>query len=60
MILNLVPIERPRNKLYPCKISKDMASVNVFAEKQADKQTDQKLYAPDLSMRGQRKVYNLS
>jgi hypothetical protein len=31
--------------------SKDMANVKVFA----DRQTDQKLYAPDLSIRGHKK-----
>jgi hypothetical protein len=34
--------------------SKDMANVKVFA----DKQTGQKLYAPDLSIRGHKKNYN--
>ena len=29
-----------------------MANVEVFAEKQMDKRTDQKLYAPDISMQG--------
>ena len=29
-----------------------MAHVKVFADKQTDKRTDQKLYAPDLSIRG--------
>ena len=32
--------------------SKDMANVKVFADKQTDKRTGQKLYSPDLSMRG--------
>ena len=32
--------------------SKDMANVKVFAGKQTDKWTGQKLYAPDLSMQG--------
>ena len=39
--------------------SKDMANVKVFADRQTDKQTDrrtgQKLYAPDLSIRGHKK-----
>ena len=29
-----------------------MANVKVFADKQTDKRTGQKLYSPDLSMRG--------
>jgi hypothetical protein len=39
--------------------SKDMVNVKVFADRQTDKQTDrrtgQKLYAPDLSIRGHKK-----
>ena len=43
--------------------SKDMANVKVFADRQTDRQTDkqtnrrtgQKLYAPDLSIRGIKK-----
>ena len=43
-----------------CYQSTDMANVNVFADKQTDKKTQgqtdsQKLYAPDLSMRGHKK-----
>ena len=41
--------------------SKAMAHVKVFVDKQInkmmDKQTGQKLYAPDLSMRGHKKKY---
>ena len=44
--------------------SKDMANVKVFADRQTDRQTDkqtdrrtgQKLYAPDLSIRGHKKL----
>jgi hypothetical protein len=38
--------------------SKDMANVKVFCrqtDKQTDRQTGQKLYAPDLSIRGYKK-----
>jgi hypothetical protein len=31
--------------------SKDMANVKVFADRQTNRQTGQKLYAPDLSIR---------
>jgi ribosome-associated protein YbcJ (S4-like RNA binding protein) len=31
---------------------KDMANVKVFADGQTDRRTGQKLYAPDLSIRG--------
>jgi hypothetical protein len=34
------------------KHSKDMANVKVFADRQTDRRTGQKLYAPDLSIRG--------
>jgi hypothetical protein len=37
--------------------SKDMANVKVFADRQTDKQTGKKLYAPDLSIRGHKKIY---
>jgi hypothetical protein len=33
--------------------SKDMANVKVFADRQTDRRTGQKLYAPDLSIRYQ-------
>jgi hypothetical protein len=37
--------------------SKDMANVKVFADRQTDKHTDsQKLYAPDLLIRGHKKI----
>jgi hypothetical protein len=40
--------------------SKDMANVKVFADRQTGGQTDrrtgQKLYAPDLSIRGHKKL----
>jgi hypothetical protein len=39
--------------------SKDMANVHdvrVFADKHTDRRTGQKLYAPDLSIRGHKKV----
>ena len=32
-----------------------MANVKIFADKQTDKRTGQKLYAPDLSMWGHKK-----
>jgi hypothetical protein len=32
--------------------SKDMANVKVFADRQTTRQTGQKLYAPNLSIRG--------
>ena len=32
-----------------------MANVHVFADKQTDRRTGQKLYAPDQSMRGHKK-----
>jgi hypothetical protein len=32
--------------------SKDMANVKVFADKQTDRRTGQKLYVPDLSIQG--------
>jgi hypothetical protein len=32
--------------------SRDMANVKVFADRQTNRQTGQKLYAPDLSIRG--------
>jgi hypothetical protein len=32
--------------------SKDMTNVKVFADRQTNRQTGQKLYAPDLSIRG--------
>jgi hypothetical protein len=35
--------------------SKDMANVKVFADRQTDRRTGQKLYAPDLSIRGHKK-----
>ena len=41
-----------KSKEYP---SKDMANVKVFADKETNKQTGQKLYALDLSMRGHKK-----
>jgi hypothetical protein len=31
---------------------KDMANVKVFEDRQTDRRTGQKLYAPDLSIRG--------
>jgi hypothetical protein len=41
--------------------SKDMADVKVFADRQIDKQTDrrtgQKLYAPDLLIRGHKNTF---
>ena len=37
----------------------DMANVKVFANKQTDKRTGQKLYTPDLSMRGGGGVKNI-
>jgi hypothetical protein len=41
-----------------------MANVKVFADRQTDKQTDrrtgQKLYAPDLSIRGHKKTVQYS
>jgi hypothetical protein len=37
--------------------SKDMANVKVFADRQTkDRQTGQKLYAPDLSIRGHKNI----
>ena len=36
--------------------SKAMATVNVFEDKQMDKQTGQSMYPPDLSMRGHKNV----
>jgi hypothetical protein len=36
--------------------SKDMANVKVFADRQTDRQTGQKLYATDLLIRGHKKV----
>jgi hypothetical protein len=35
--------------------SKDMANVKVFADRQTNRPTGQKLYAPDLSIRGHKK-----
>ena len=35
---------------------KDMANVEVFADKESDKRTGQKLYGPNLSMMGHNKV----
>jgi hypothetical protein len=35
--------------------SKDMANIEVFADRQTDRRTGQKLYAPDLSIRGHKK-----
>jgi hypothetical protein len=35
--------------------SKDMTNVKVFADRQTDRQTGQKLYAPDFSIRGHKK-----
>jgi hypothetical protein len=32
--------------------SKDMANVKVFADRQTNRRTGQKLYSPDLSIRG--------
>jgi hypothetical protein len=34
--------------------SKNMANVKVFADRQTNRRTGQKLFAPDLSMRGQK------
>jgi hypothetical protein len=36
--------------------SKDRANVKVFADRQADRRTSQKLYAPDLSIWGHKNV----
>ena len=36
--------------------SKDMANVSAFADKQTDKWTGQKLYAPDLSIQGHKNL----
>ena len=36
--------------------SKDMTNVKVFADKQTDKLRGQKLYTPDLSMQGHKKM----
>ena len=33
-----------------------MANVKIFADKQTDKRTGQKLYAPGLSMRGHKNL----
>ena len=45
-----------------CYQSKDMANVKKFADKQTDGRTDaqtgQKLFAPDLSMRGHKKSFD--
>jgi hypothetical protein len=35
-----------------------MANVKVFADRQTDRWTGQKLYAPDLSIRGHKKQEN--
>jgi hypothetical protein len=35
-----------------------MANVKVFADRQTDRRTGQKLYAPDLSIRGHKKRQN--
>jgi hypothetical protein len=37
--------------------SNDMANVKVFADRQTDRWTGQKLYAPDLSIRRHKKQY---
>ena len=50
MTLNLVPTEKSCPMEYKdpnCYQSKDMANVNVSANKQTDKRTGQNLYAPD-------------
>jgi hypothetical protein len=36
--------------------SKDMANVKVFADRQTNRWIGQKLYAPDLSIRGHKKT----
>jgi hypothetical protein len=51
-----IPKERSCHKDHTHEIpityhSKDMANVKVFADRQMDRQTGQKLYAPDLSIR---------
>jgi hypothetical protein len=40
--------------------SKDMVNVKVFADRQTDRRTGQKLYAPDLSIRGHNNLFWLS
>ena len=37
--------------------SKAIANVKAFTDKQTDKRTGQKLYAPDLSTRGYKKIF---
>jgi hypothetical protein len=39
--------------------SKDMANVKVFADRQTNRRTGQKLYAPNLSIRGHKKITKL-
>jgi hypothetical protein len=48
---------------YECPItchSKDMANVKVFADRQTDRRSGQKLYAPDLSIWGHKNIYYIT